>query len=152
MVFDSHPLMVITVLLEVWYQIFQYVASRDTKPKELLHYWSEKEEVKKKVAGPAAQNPNAEVPIFIFEGDQYEYECGSEDGDHDRDEDEDIGVEGDGEELNEHSGEAQGQDAEMDKAHSTAGFIFPAAAVPINTQGPARLTSTSSQKTLMSIN
>ena len=71
MAFDSQPLMLMNISLEVRHQIFKYVAVRDTKPTKLLRFWFEKEEVKEKAAGLVAQNPNAEAPRIIFEGDQY---------------------------------------------------------------------------------
>lgn len=87
--------------LEVRHRIFVYVATRDTRPKELLRYWFEKKEVKEKVAALVAKGGDACGVRVVYEGDGYyeEYEedesseeesdSDGDDGDSDSDSDSD---------------------------------------------------------------
>lgn len=163
MAFDSQPLMLINIPLEVRHQIFQYIAMRDTQPKNLLRYWFEREELKENIAKFRIKNPNTETPRVLFEGDLYEYEYESEDGDHggeelqgeedsDEDEDEDFGADNNEEELGRIDTEAQEQNVEMDESDSTADPIIPAPTISTKTQDPATLILASLQQASMSTN
>lgn len=141
---DNQPLTLMNIPLEVRHQVFGYVAIRDTQPQQLLRYWFEKQEVKEKTAGLAAQNPTAEAPRVVLEGDECQYdeeykedgsenEEGENDGEGDSDEEdehedenedegdseEEIEEGGEGDDEEEGKDEAEEQNAEMDGAGNT---------------------------------
>ncbi|KAF2824298.1 hypothetical protein CC86DRAFT_371664 [Ophiobolus disseminans] len=51
--------------LEVRHNIFEYAAARDFKPKKLLRYWFEKQEVKELIAKTVADNPTGPAPQVV---------------------------------------------------------------------------------------
>jgi hypothetical protein len=62
-------LSLVTLPLEVRHVIFKHAAARDVKPKKLLRYWFEKQEVKQLIAQELADNPNGLAPLVTHQED-----------------------------------------------------------------------------------
>lgn len=97
------------------HNIFEYAATRDTKPKKLLRYWFEKQEVKELVAKTVADNPTGPAPQVV-QGNEYEEDsdapepAAEEEGEEDSDNEDGDEADQDGEE-NENEGD---EDAEAE--------------------------------------
>jgi hypothetical protein len=93
--------------LEVRHCIFEYAAARDVKPKKLLRYWFEKEEVKDAIAKLAVENPGGPTPRVQW-NDHREYDEESEVAEEEEDEEADGAEEQD-------SDDEENEDAEQDE-------------------------------------
>jgi hypothetical protein len=119
---DKQPLILSGLPLEVRHRIFEYVAIRTTKPKNLLRTWFENQETSELTAKYVAANPGCLLPIVVQPdgssdsldtdeevGDEDDYHEDEEDGGSG--EDDDGGEDGDNEDYDE-DGDSREDEAE----------------------------------------